>query len=147
MKHLTIYDRYDHNMKFGILFLGHYMYNYLPIQVCRIYAQQKRRGIFKKLGTFTISVWPIWPCPSTRTPVPGVMKFTISVDPSLVIITDAYRIVCLIHAQDKRRRFFKRYINFTLFTPKSSPLGVMVMKLIISYLFTLQTIHTKFGQN
>ena len=29
----------------------------------------------------------MWPHPSTRTPVPGVMKFTILVDPSLVITT------------------------------------------------------------
>ena len=91
------------------------------------------------LGTFTIPDWPIRPCPSTRTPVPGVMKFTILVDPSLVIITDAYRIVCLIHAQEKRRRFLEIH-QFYTFTPKSSPLGVMVMKFIISYLLTLQTI-------
>ena len=29
----------------------------------------------------------IWPCPSTKIPTPGVMKFTISVNLSLVIIT------------------------------------------------------------
>ena len=34
--------------------------------------------------------------PSARTPAPGVMKFTILVDPSLVIITK--NIVCLIYA-------------------------------------------------
>ena len=50
------------------------------------------------------------------------MKFTILVDPSLVIITT--HLVCLNHAPELRRRFFKKYINFTLFTPKLPPLGV-----------------------
>ena len=30
----------------------------------------------------------MWPRPSTRSPAPGVMKFTLLVDPSLVIITE-----------------------------------------------------------
>ena len=37
-----------------------------------------------------------WPCPSIRTPAPGIMKLTILVDPSLVIITTY--LVCLINA-------------------------------------------------
>ena len=42
------------------------------------------------------------------------------VDPSLVIIT--LYLVCLINAWEQRR-FLKIYINFTLFTPKLTPLG------------------------
>ena len=38
----------------------------------------------------------MWPSPSFRTPTPGVMKFTILVDPSLVIIT--IYLDCLINA-------------------------------------------------
>ena len=51
------------------------------------------------------------------------MKFTILVNPSLVIIT--IHLICLNHASEKRRSFFKKYINFTLFTPKLRylPLG------------------------
>ena len=32
------------------------------------------------------SLYDIWPHPSAKTPAPGVKKFTILVDPSLVII-------------------------------------------------------------
>ena len=39
---------------------------------------------------------------STRTPAPGVMKFTILVDPSVVIIT--MHLLCLNLAQDYRIR-------------------------------------------
>ena len=35
---------------------------------------------------------------STRTPIPGVMKFTILVDPSLVIIT--MNLFCMDHATE-----------------------------------------------
>ena len=48
-------------------------------------------------------------CPSTRTPTPRVMKFTILVDPSLVIITTY--LVCLIKDWEKRR-FFKEIQQF-----------------------------------
>ena len=40
------------------------------------------------------------------------------------------------------RRFLKKYINFTLFTPKLPLLGVKVMNFC---LLTLQMLHTKFG--
>ena len=61
--------------------------------------------------------------PCTRTPAPGVMKFTIFIDPSLVIITTY--LVFLIYAWEKRR-FFKKCSNFTLFNPKLPPLWVGV---------------------
>ena len=46
--------------------------------------------------------------------------------------------------------FFKKYINFTLLTPKLPPLGVeglqIYKKITFSCLFTLQMLHTKFGK-
>ena len=56
----------------------------------------------------------MWPRPSIGTPTPGVY-------PSLVIITTY--LVCLVNAWEKRRSYFKRYSNFTLFTPNYLPLG------------------------
>ena len=55
------------------------------------------------------------------------MKFTILVDPSLVIIaTCIYPVLFFfIFAQEKQRApFLENCISFTLFTPKLSPLGV-----------------------
>ena len=52
---------------------------------------------------------------------PGVMKFAILVELSFVIITK--HLVCIIHAPEQRRRFLKKYINFTLVTPKLPPFG------------------------
>ena len=97
---------------FGRPFLGHHYY-ILSLSDLSLGVEKK---IFKEITHF------IWPRPSTRTPAPGVMKFTILVDPSLVIITTY--LVCLINAWEQRRRFFKKYINFTLFTPKLPPLGM-----------------------
>ena len=75
----------------------------------------------------------MWSHPSTRT-LPRwlwFMKFTILVDPSLVIITIYRYLVCLIY-EFELRRFFKKYINF-------------FMKFTISCLLTLKMLHTKFG--
>ena len=77
-------------------------------------------------------------------PLPqGVMKFTILVDPSLVIII--IYLVFLIYALELRRISFKKYINFKLFTPKLPPLGVRVIKFTISCLLNLKMLHTKFA--
>ena len=73
----------------------------------------------------------------------GVMKITILVDLSMVIIT--IHLVCIDHAPEYRRRSFKRYINFTLFTIQIPPLGMRAMKFIISCVLTQQMLHTKFG--
>ena len=59
---------------------------------------------------YAFSLYDIWQRPITRTLAPGVMKFTILVDPSLVINTVC--LVCLNHAPEKRGTFFKKYINF-----------------------------------
>ena len=50
-------------------------------------------------------------------PLPlGVMKFTVLVDPSLVIIT--IYLLCMDHAQEERRRFFLEIHQFYTFYPK-----------------------------
>ena len=60
-----------------------------------------------------------------KNPCPTVMKFTIlaMVDPSLFIITVCS--MCLIYAQEWRRRYLKKYINFTHFTHKIFRLVVL----------------------
>ena len=60
--------------------------------------------------------------PQQKNPCPGVMKFTILIDPSLVTITIHFD--CLNHAPEQRGRFFNKYINFTIFTSKLPPLGM-----------------------
>ena len=47
---------------------------------------------------------------------PGFLKFENMADPSLHIIT--IYLICLIYAREMKRRFLKKYINFTLY-PKS----------------------------
>ena len=47
--------------------------------------QKYYQNILMKFSIFTIS--PIWPHPYSTIPVPGLMKFTILVDPTLVILT------------------------------------------------------------
>ena len=88
-----------------------------------------------------------WPCPSTRTPTPGVMKFIILVNPSLVIST--IHLVCMDHAPDLEKKIFKEIHQFYTFYPKitSSWRGGGGMKFTIYCLLTLQMLHTKFGQD
>ena len=59
------------------------------------------------------------------------MKFTILVDPSLVIVT--IRLFCM----DQSRRLFNDYINFTPLTPKLPPLGGVSWNLqfLVSFLY------------
>ena len=61
----------------------------------------------------------IWPCPSARTPAQGVMKVTILVDPSLVIIT--IYLVCLINVLEERRKFLKGIMHFHYMTYMATP--------------------------
>ena len=82
--------------------------------------------------------------PFTKTPSLGIIKFKILVNPFLVIIT-IYS-VCLTYAQEWRR-FLKKYINLTLFTPKLSSLGNGLMKYTISCLLTQQMLHSKLGKD
>ena len=71
------------------------------------------------------------------------MKFTILEDPFLDIIT-----MHLVYKYEPCPRVEKKkYINFTLFTPKLPPLGAGPMKFTISCLLTLQMLHTKFCED
>ena len=58
--------------------------------------------------------------PQHKNPCPGGHEIYNLRSPSLVIIT--IHLFCLKHAPEQRRRFFKKKINFTLFTPKLPPL-------------------------
>ena len=49
--------------------------------------------------------WLSWSHPVTRPPTPGVMKLTISVNSSFVIIT--VYLVCLIYAKDQKGDFYR----------------------------------------
>ena len=72
-------------------------------------------------------------------PDPGVMKFIIWVDPSLVINT--IHLFCLNHAPWVEKKIFKEIHRFYTFYSKiTAPFGWGVMKFTISCLFTLQTI-------
>ena len=57
--------------------------------------------------------------PLHKNACPGVMKFTISVDSSLVIIT-----IHLVAWTIPPEKIFKKYTIFTFFTPKLPPLGI-----------------------
>ena len=50
-------------------------------------------------------MWLMWPRRSTRTPTPGFEIYNFG-------------------SREKRKRFFKKYTNFTFFTLKLPPLGV-----------------------
>ena len=62
--------------------------------------------------------------PQRKNPYPGVMKFTIWVDPFLVIIT--IYLVCLIYASEERRRFLKgimylHYMTYMVTPQRKNP--------------------------
>ena len=103
----VLYEFYN----FVTPFLSHHFYTLSLFDQC-LGVEKK---IFKEIMQFHYMT-------STRTPTPGVMKFTILVDPSVVIITTY--MVCLIYAWELRRRFLKKYSNFTLFSPKLPPLWI-----------------------
>ena len=70
----------------------------------------------------------------------------ILIDPPLVIIT--IHLFCLNHFPEYKRRFLKKYINFTLFTPKIHTLwlrGHGIYNFLSS--LPLHMLHTKFGQD
>ena len=67
--------------------------------------------------------------------------FEILVEPSMVMIN--IYLVSPFYPQEKRRRFFKKYIKFTLFTPKLYPLTWGVMKFIIVHLLTHHMLHSE----
>ena len=65
---------------FGRPFLGLHCYIFSLSDLCSRDRDFKGNNAFSLYDSMT-------PCSSTRTPAPGVMKFTILVDPSIVIIT------------------------------------------------------------
>ena len=65
-----------------------------------------------------------------QTPAPGVMKVTILVDPSLVIIT--IHLVCLDHAPEQKEDFLKNTSVLHFLPPKLPPLGVGVGGVFLS---------------
>ena len=75
-------------------------------------------------------------------PTPGVMKFTILVDPSSVIIT--MHLVCLNHVPEYKR-FQKKWCNFTTWHiwPRKEPLprGVMNFPILIDPSLVIITIY------
>ena len=85
-----LYEQYGLNRRTPVPGL-HYIYNFCRPLVghqyhihvlhlsdpCPSVDKKRRRNI----------LLTIWPCPSSRTTAPGVMIFTILVDPSMVIIT------------------------------------------------------------
>ena len=121
---------------FGRHFLGHHYYILSLSDVCL----GDERKIFKEIMHFYYMTYMVTPQNLT----PGVMKFTILVDPSLFIITTY--LVFLINTWEQRRRCFKKYSNFTLFTPKLPLFPQLgVIQFTISCLLTLQMLHIKFG--
>ena len=66
---------------FGRPFLGHHNY-LLGLSDLGLGVEKK---MFKEIMHFHYLT--LWPRPCTKPPAPGVMKLTILVDPSLVIIT------------------------------------------------------------
>ena len=72
----TLSPRGHEIYNFGRPFLGHH--NFILSVAYQCLAVEK--NIFKRNNAF--SLYDIWPRSSTRTATPGVMKVTISVDPS-----------------------------------------------------------------
>ena len=72
------------------------------------------------------------------------MKFTIVVDPSLVIKIIHFVVLAMLRSREED--FLKKYINFIIFTQKLPPIGVGwgVMKFTISGLLPLYMLLTKF---
>ena len=84
--------------------------------------------------------------PLQKNPCPGDHKFTIFIDPNLVITTYS---VCLIYTQEysctkKILKHIHIYINFSLFTQSIS---LRERGYEIYNFLTLQLLHTKFGKD
>ena len=98
---------------FGRPFLVHH---YIILSLLDLCLGEGKK-IFKEI-IFTIYKL-VWPHPRARTPAQGVIKFTILVDPSLVIST--LYLVCLIFAWEKRRRFLKEIMHIHSMTYIATP--------------------------
>ena len=97
-----------------------------------------REEDFYRKNTFPL--FDIWPRPSTRTHAQGIIKVTISVDPSLVT-------KFVWSMSGSREENFLRNTSILHFLPQNYlPLGVGVMTFTISCLLTIQILHTKFDK-
>ena len=99
---------------FGRPFLGHHYYILGLSDLCL--------GVEKKIVKEIMQIQYMTPMamPQHKNPSPRCHEiYTILVDP-----TWSSYFVCLINAREQRRRFFKKYSNFTLFTPKLPSLWV-----------------------
>ena len=101
---------------FGRPFVGHHIY-ILSLSVLCLGVEKKKFKIYKKMH-FIIRLR--WPHPCTRIPAPGVMKYTLMVDPTLVIIT--IHLGCMDHAPGKRRCFYSIQQFYTFYLPSYFPL-------------------------
>ena len=119
----------------------------------------------KRNNINAFSLWLIWSRPSTGTPSPGIMKFTIFVGPSLTILTVNLRprVENKIFKEIHQFYTFYDWIGFytispifqpydedTPFTPKLYPLvvgGGSRNLHLISCRLTIQILHTKFGKD
>ena len=55
--------------------------------------------------------------------------------------------ICLIYDQEYRKRFLKKYINFTLLPQNYFPFGRVAMKFIIFHLLPLQILQPNLVKN
>ena len=98
---------------FGRPFLCHHNY-ILSLSVLCLGVEKK---ILKEIMHFHYIIY--MNSTQHKNPCPGVMKFTILVDPSLVNIT--LYIVCLINNWEQRRKIFKAIMHFHYMTYMATP--------------------------
>ena len=84
-------DLYGHALTKGLMkFTIMEDHSLVIITLYRTFLSDSCTSVDKKRRNITFSlcrIFTIWPCPSTRTPALGVIKFTILVDPLFVNIT------------------------------------------------------------
>ena len=100
------------NLNFGRTSLGHQYYLLSLSDLCLVVEEK----IFKRNNTF-FTLWLICPRPSTRTPAPRVMKFTILVDPSLASLPYTLFDLCL----GVEKKILKEIMHFHLMTYMTTP--------------------------
>ena len=98
---------------FGRPFLGHHYYYLLSLSdLC----PRVKKKVFKEIMHFHYMTYMA--TPQHKNPCPGVMKVTISVDPSLVMVTITIHLVCLNHAPEQRSKLFYETHQFYTFNHK-----------------------------
>ena len=124
---------------FGRIFLGHHYYTLSLSDLCHGVEEK----IFKETKPFHYMTFMAI-TQIKRAPTPGVMKITILVDSSLVIIT--IHLVCLICAWEQRR-FLKKQCIFTIklipphLSTRAPSLGVIKFTILVDPSLVIVTIH------